>query len=91
MQLLALVRDTGGVIPEGPKEQAKRSGAAIGEFIREQRSRQNSALHDCSSNRISIALGGLPTVPRTGSPIRRHGRAARGGSRIAYPIRCTNP
>src|SRR6202000_619920 len=27
----------GRVIPDGPKEQAKRSSAAIGEFIREQR------------------------------------------------------
>jgi transcriptional regulator with XRE-family HTH domain len=37
LQLLALLRDTGQVIAEGPKEQAKRSGAAIGDFIREQR------------------------------------------------------
>jgi transcriptional regulator with XRE-family HTH domain len=37
LQLLALLRDTGRVIAEGPKVQAKRSGAAIGEFIREQR------------------------------------------------------
>jgi transcriptional regulator with XRE-family HTH domain len=31
------LRDNGQVIAERPKEQAKRSGAAIGEFIREQR------------------------------------------------------
>jgi len=37
LQLLAPARDTDCVIAEGPKEQAKRSGAAIGEFIREQR------------------------------------------------------
>jgi transcriptional regulator with XRE-family HTH domain len=37
LQLLALLRDTELVIAEGPKEQAKRSGAAIGDFIREQR------------------------------------------------------
>lgn len=37
MQLLAPARDTWHVIADGPREQAKRSGAAIGEFIREQR------------------------------------------------------
>src|SRR3954454_24723352 len=37
LQLLAATRETGGVITEGPRDQAKRSGAAIGEFIREQR------------------------------------------------------
>src|SRR4051812_6256333 len=37
LQLLAVARETGGVITEGPRDQAKRSGAAIGEFIREQR------------------------------------------------------
>jgi transcriptional regulator with XRE-family HTH domain len=31
------VRDTWRVIADGPREQAKRSGAAIGDFIREQR------------------------------------------------------
>ena len=31
------MREAGGVIAEGPKEQAKRSSAAIGDFIREQR------------------------------------------------------
>src|SRR4051812_49431615 len=37
LQLLAVARETGGVITDGTREQAKRSGAAIGEFIREQR------------------------------------------------------
>jgi transcriptional regulator with XRE-family HTH domain len=41
LQLLAPARDTCPVIAEGPRDQAKhgakRSGAAIGEFIREQR------------------------------------------------------
>jgi transcriptional regulator with XRE-family HTH domain len=37
LQLLAPSRDTERVIAEGPRDQAKRSGAAIGEFIREQR------------------------------------------------------
>src|SRR4051812_10671189 len=37
LQLLAATGETGGVITEGPRDQAKRSGAAIGEFIREQR------------------------------------------------------
>jgi transcriptional regulator with XRE-family HTH domain len=37
LQLLALLGDTERVIAEGPKVQAKRSGAAIGDFIREQR------------------------------------------------------
>jgi transcriptional regulator with XRE-family HTH domain len=37
-------RQTGGVIVEGPKEQAKRSGAAIGEFIREQREQAQVSL-----------------------------------------------
>jgi transcriptional regulator with XRE-family HTH domain len=32
------------VIPEGPKEQAKRSSAAIGEFIREQREQAQVSL-----------------------------------------------
>jgi len=42
--LLALVRDNGQVIAEGPKEQAKRSGAAIGEFIRDQREQAHVSL-----------------------------------------------
>src|SRR6476660_1465449 len=37
LQLLALVATMERVIAEGPKEQAKRSSAAIGDFIREQR------------------------------------------------------
>src|SRR3954451_9156981 len=37
LQLLAATRETGVVIADGPRDQAKRSGAAIGEFIREQR------------------------------------------------------
>src|SRR3954463_15044888 len=44
LQLLAATRETGGVITEGPKEQAKRSGAAIGEFIREQRTQGQVSL-----------------------------------------------
>ena len=44
MQLLALVRDNEQVIAEGPKEQAKRSGAAIGEFIRDQREQAHVSL-----------------------------------------------
>lgn len=35
--MLAVVDDNEGVIAEKPKEQAKRAGATIGEFIREQR------------------------------------------------------
>jgi transcriptional regulator with XRE-family HTH domain len=38
------VGDTTQVIVEGPKEQAKRSGAAIGEFIREQREQAHVSL-----------------------------------------------
>ena len=34
----------GSVIPEGPKDQAKRSSAAIGEFIREQREQAQVSL-----------------------------------------------
>lgn len=37
MHLLAPGKHTERVITDGPKEQAKRGGAAIGEFIREQR------------------------------------------------------
>jgi transcriptional regulator with XRE-family HTH domain len=37
LQLLALIGNNGHVIAEKPKEQAKRAGATIGEFIREQR------------------------------------------------------
>jgi transcriptional regulator with XRE-family HTH domain len=37
LQLLALLGNNGHVIAEKPKEQAKRAGATIGEFIREQR------------------------------------------------------
>ena len=44
MQLLALVRDTGRVIADKPREQAKRSSAAIGEFIREQREQAHVSL-----------------------------------------------
>ena len=44
MHLLAPRRDTDGVIAERPREQAKRSGAAIGEFIREQREQAHVSL-----------------------------------------------
>jgi transcriptional regulator with XRE-family HTH domain len=44
LQLLALVRNNGWVIAERPKEQAKRSGAAIGEFIRDQREQAHVSL-----------------------------------------------
>ena len=44
MHLLAPVRDTGRVIAERPREQAKRSSAAIGEFIREQREQAHVSL-----------------------------------------------
>jgi transcriptional regulator with XRE-family HTH domain len=44
LQLLALVRDTGRVIADKPREQAKRSSAAIGEFIREQREQAHVSL-----------------------------------------------
>ena len=44
MQLLALVRDTSWVIADKPREQAKRSSAAIGEFIREQREQAHVSL-----------------------------------------------
>jgi transcriptional regulator with XRE-family HTH domain len=44
LQLLALARDTGQVIAEGPK----RSGAAIGEFIREQREQAQVSLRQLS-------------------------------------------
>jgi transcriptional regulator with XRE-family HTH domain len=44
LQLLALIAHTGGVITERPKEQAKRGGAAIGEFIREQREQAQVSL-----------------------------------------------
>jgi transcriptional regulator with XRE-family HTH domain len=37
-----------GVIPEGPKDQAKRSGAAIGEFIRDQREQAQVSLRQLS-------------------------------------------
>ncbi len=37
LQLLACACHTGEVIADGPKEQARRGGAAIGEFIRDQR------------------------------------------------------
>jgi transcriptional regulator with XRE-family HTH domain len=37
LQQQALLGQTGRVIADGPREQAKRSGAAIGDFIREQR------------------------------------------------------
>jgi transcriptional regulator with XRE-family HTH domain len=44
LQLLALVRDTERVIADKPREQAKRSSAAIGEFIREQREQAQVSL-----------------------------------------------
>jgi transcriptional regulator with XRE-family HTH domain len=44
LQLLAPVGHTDVVIVNGPKEQAKRSGAAIGEFIREQREQAHVSL-----------------------------------------------
>lgn len=39
-----MVRDNGVVIVEGPKEQAKQAGAAIGDFIREQREQAHVSL-----------------------------------------------
>src|SRR6476646_9279292 len=53
------------VIPEGPKEQAKRSSAAIGDFIREQRQqaqvsvRQVARLTDMSNPYLSQIERGL--------------------------------
>jgi transcriptional regulator with XRE-family HTH domain len=44
LHLLAVLGHTHGVIVEGPKEQAKRGGAAIGEFIREQREQAQVSL-----------------------------------------------
>jgi transcriptional regulator with XRE-family HTH domain len=44
LQLLAAIAHTGVVITERPKEQAKRGGAAIGEFIREQREQAQVSL-----------------------------------------------
>jgi transcriptional regulator with XRE-family HTH domain len=44
LQLLAPIRETGRVIADKPREQAKRSSAAIGEFIREQREQAHVSL-----------------------------------------------
>jgi transcriptional regulator with XRE-family HTH domain len=44
LQLLAVLRDNGRVIAEGPKEQAKQASAAIGDFIREQREQAQVSL-----------------------------------------------
>jgi transcriptional regulator with XRE-family HTH domain len=44
LQLLALPVNNGRVIAAGPKEKAKQSGAAIGEFIREQREQAQVSL-----------------------------------------------
>jgi transcriptional regulator with XRE-family HTH domain len=44
LQLLALSGNNGPVIVDGPKEQAKRSSAAIGEFIRDQREQAQVSL-----------------------------------------------
>src|SRR3954453_8352265 len=65
LQLLAATRETGGVITEGPRDQAKRSGAAIGEFTRGQRqigqvsSRQLARLAGVSNPYLSQIERGL--------------------------------
>jgi transcriptional regulator with XRE-family HTH domain len=48
LQLQAPVGTLEDVIVEGPKEHAKRSGAAIGEFIREQREQAQVSLRQLS-------------------------------------------
>jgi transcriptional regulator with XRE-family HTH domain len=44
LHLLAALDDNGAVIADGPKEQAKHAGAAIGDFIREQREQAHVSL-----------------------------------------------